>query len=68
MARNSWPNGVKQRYLNRAGAPVDVKGTILKSWRCTACSRGEGIDYNRDADEVLQRAQAHANECSAVGR
>lgn len=68
MARSKLPHGVKHRYLNRAGTPVDVKGMVLKSWRCTGCPAREGTDVKVDADEVLRRAQAHANSCSAVAR
>ena len=68
MARNKWPAGVKQRFLNRAGAPVDVKGTVLKSWRCSGCNDGSRIDSSVSADEMLRRAQTHANSCSAVAR
>ncbi|NUS89395.1 MAG: hypothetical protein HOY75_43520 [Streptomyces sp.] len=67
MAGN-WPNGVTARYLNRAGATVDVRGVFAASWRCGGCPARSSIATTLSREEACREAQAHANECTAVPR
>lgn len=66
MARqNRLPSGVKFRFPNQSGAPVDVFGIASMHWRCGGCPAGEGY-YNLAPDEAARQAQSHASRCTGL--
>lgn len=65
MTRNRLPFGVSARFLNLAGAFVDVTGPVLVGWKCGGCPAGRsGVDL--DANSASREAQNHALLCTAL--
>lgn len=63
-AAQPWPEGVTHRYMNLAGATVDISRDAdgYTSARCTGCP----IGYTGDELTAHDRAQQHAEKCRAV--
>jgi hypothetical protein len=67
-AAQAWPAGVTHRYLNLAGATVDISTSPATGKTHALCGGCPWTDDSTTPGYVHGKAQAHAERCRALPR
>ena len=64
----AWPDGVTHRYLNLAGATVDISSSAKTGYLLASCNGCPYKDSYSSSPHLHAEAQKHASACRALPR